>query len=74
MSTRAVIPDHIVGWFEKLNKNIVDFKTARHGMPIEEQIFFIRQQYVLLEIIIDVLDGNKEFIGARHDNIKVNQE
>lgn len=71
---RAVIPDHIIGWIEKLKGNIVEFSSTRHTMTIEEQIFFIRQQFVLLEIIIDVLDGEMYFIGARHDNLENNSQ
>lgn len=71
---KTVIPDHIVGWFEKLKKNLIEFQTDRHNMTKNEQVEFIRRQYVLLEIIISVLDDEMQFIGVRQDNIKKIQE
>ena len=71
---KTVIPEHIIGWFEKLKKNITSFKNDKSNMNTEEQIDFIRRQYVLLEIIISVLDDEMFFVGVRHDNINKNQE
>lgn len=71
---KTVIPDHIVGWFEKLKKNIYKFQTERYDMTKNEQVEFIRRQYVLLEIILSVLDDEMQFIGVRQDNIKKIQE
>ena len=71
---KTVIPDHIVGWFEKLKKNINEFKSSRNEMTTDEQIDFIRRQYVLLEIIIAVLDDEMFFVGVRHDNIDKNKQ
>ncbi len=71
---KTVIPDHIIGWFEKLKKNLLIFKTTKNDLSVDEQIQFIREQYMLLEIIISVLDDEMYFIGVRHDNIKKSGE
>jgi len=71
---KTVIPEHIEGWFDKIRKNIIEFQENRQNMSKDEQIDFIRRQYVLLEIIISVLNDEMYFVGVNHDRIKNNQE
>jgi hypothetical protein len=58
-------PKQMEGWVDKLETNIGKFIDAG-PTDQEEKLSFIRDQYALLNITIQVLNGTAYFIGCPH--------
>lgn len=57
------------GWIEKLEHNVDNFVNNADLEP-DTVLTFIRQQYVLVNATIKVMDGKAALIGASFSRIK----
>ena len=62
---RHVNPKQMEAWVDKLEANMAQFLVGDSVTP-QQQLNFIRQQYVLLDTTVKVLNGQVYFVGCPH--------
>lgn len=66
---RRVHPQQMEAWVAKLQSNMRTFLDTDSDVK-EDRLVFIRQQYVLLDIVVKVLNSDVYFVGCSHLNTK----
>jgi hypothetical protein len=57
-------PQQLQVWLTKARLNLVKFRQNRHALSKEEQIEFIRNQYLILQTSVKVIKGHARFEGV----------
>lgn len=50
-------------WIKKTKRNIVLYKHGRGSLSQEERLNLLRNQYNMLELIVQALEGKGRFVG-----------
>lgn len=65
---RRIHPQQMEAWISKLQLNMRKFLDNKE-LSDEQRLIFVRQQYILLEVINKVLEGKIYFMGCSHSSI-----
>jgi hypothetical protein len=63
--SRNIHPNQMEGWVAKLQKNVSRF-INNNSIKLNDQWNFIKDQYVLLDVIIKIINGDAYFVGCTH--------
>ena len=63
---RNIHPDQMTGWIDKLHINLSSFMEHIHDKTVYQIVDFIDDQYILLNSVVKVLNGDARLIGCSH--------
>lgn len=66
--SRQIHPNQMEGWVAKLQFNLIQFLN-KPAVELQDQLSFINDQSMLLDKVVQVLNGDAYFLGCPHFNV-----
>ncbi len=63
--SRRVSTEQMSVWIERCRSNVRRFAERRASMTPAQQVEFIRQQYAILRVLVDVAEGGSYLRGVQ---------